>query len=214
MLSKISPRVLGLILLAAAAALGHHYWLGEHDARLKAEAAVAAAQKSFDAASAELRQVKDAQTAKDAAAAAQVAAIAKGAAAQQTPAQIVKWIPANLAALPAPIKATVPAPTAQEPAPAATFVVPAADLTFLRDQVAACQESAVRLSNAQDGLSSCQQQVRLLNGQIADVVSERDALKQELKGGTLWHRVKHDAKVGAGVAAAAVLALCASGHCK
>ena len=158
--------------------------------------------------------MKDAQAAKDAAAAAQVAAIAKGAAAQQTPAQIVKWIPMNLGPLPAPIKATLPAATAQNPAPDATFAVPAADLTFLRDQVAACQESAVKLSQAQGDLSSCQQQVHLLNGQIGDLVTERDSLKQELKGGTLWRRLKHDAKVGAVFAAAAVLAVCASGHCK
>ena len=142
----------GIALLFAAVAVGHA-WLEEHDARIRAEIQVAATQKSFDEKAAELKQVKAAQATKDSETQAAVAKLAQAAAAQKTPTQIVKWLPMNVGQLPAPIKSSIAAPTPQNPSPDAVFQVPAADLTFLRDQVAKCQENALALPNAISGLT-------------------------------------------------------------
>lgn len=210
--AKLELATAAIALLASA--YGFRTWIAEHDARIRAEQQVAAAQKSFDQSAAQLKQIERQQATKDAAAQAAIAKLSAAAAAQKAPEQITKWIPLNLGSLPVPIHAELPAPTPQNPTPAATFAVPQVDLSFLRDQVATCQENAVALSDAQGGLTSCQAQQKLLSGQVQDLEKERNALQVELKGGTFWHRVKHDLKSFAIGAAIGAVAVCASGHCK
>ena len=204
---------IGVLLLLASIAIGNA-WLSEHDARLKAEASVAASQKSIDSATAEKKQLADEQKARDAQTALAIAKLADAAAAQKTPQQIVKWLPMQLGTLPEPVKASIAPATPQDPAPPAIFAIPQADLAALRDQVSSCQKNAVALPNAQQDASSCEARAKLSAEQLAAAQEQVDALEMELKGGTVWHRLKSGAKkVAIGVAISAA-ALCASGHCK
>ena len=204
---------IGVLLILAAVAIGNA-WLAEHDARVKAEASVAASQKSIDSAAAEKKQLEDEQKARDAQTAAAIAKLGDAATAQKTPQQIVKWLPMQLGPLPAPVQASIAPPTPQDPTPPAIFAIPQADLVALRDQVASCQKMAVALPNAQQGASSCEARAKLSAEQLAAAQDQLDALEQELKGGTVWHRLKSGAKkvaIGVAIGAAAV---CATGHCK
>lgn len=207
-----------LEIAAAIAALlfafyGFHTWLAEHDARVRADAAVAAAQKQFDETGQQISALKSEDAARQAAADKQLAAIRAESAKATTPQQIAKWMPAQLA-LPAPISIAAPPAEPGQPTPSAIATIPEEDLAPLKDLIVQAKTCAVELPAAQQGLTSCQQQQKLAATQLADVEKQRDAYKLELKGGTFWHRVKHDAKViGIGVAIGAA-ATCASGHCK
>ena len=210
----IFAKLLIFVLAIVAVAWAGHSWIAEHDARVKAEASVAASQKSIDSAAAEKKQLIDEQKARDAATSAAIAKLADAAAAQKTPQQIVKWLPMQLGPLPAPVKASIAPSTPQDPVPPAVFTVPQADLAALRDQVASCQKNAIALGNAQQDASSCEARAKLSAQQLADAQEQVKALELELKGGTFWHRLKSGAKkvaIGAAIGAAAV---CASGHCK
>jgi hypothetical protein len=92
--------------------------------------------------------------------------------------------------------------------------IPAADLPALKDFIVQAKTCAVELPEAQQELSSCQAQAKLAARKLADVEKERDAYKVALKGGTWWHRVKHDAKAIAIGGAIGVVAMCATGHCR
>jgi hypothetical protein len=137
---------------------------------------------------------------------AQVAAIQKSAAQQQTPQQIVRWLPAQIPA-PAPIKIEVPQATPSQPAPPAIATVPQEDLAPLRDLIAKCQSCEVELPSLQAQLADERQKNNLLTG-------ERDAALKAARGGGFFTRLKRAARwfaIGAAVGAAAV---CGSGHCK
>jgi len=209
-----AERLVTIFVVLALGLVAGESWLKEHDARVKAEASVAAAQKSIDSAAAEKKELLDQQKARDAQTSAAIAKLAAAASAQQTPQQIVKWLPMQLGPLPAPVKASIAPATPQDPAPPAVFTVPQADLAALRDQVASCQKNAVALPNAQQDASSCEARAKLSAQQLAAAQDQVQALELELKGGTFWHRLKSGAKkvgIGAAIGAAAV---CASGHCK
>jgi hypothetical protein len=189
-------------------------WLTEHDARLKAEASVAAAQKSIDQASIQLRQLQDADQQRTAQTSAAIEKIKEAAAAQKTPQQITNWIPAQLRSLPAPINSSFAPATPQTPSPSATFVVPGADLDSLKDLISQGQQCAVKLPSVEAAVTSCQSQVKAVQEQLAEAEMQRDAYKLDLKGGTFWHRVGHDLKAAGIAASVGALAVCGSGHCK
>ena len=209
--------------LAAAVAvlilclIGLHTWLGEHDARLKAETTIAAQQKAFDQAGDQVKQLQASDKDRDAQTAATIAKLSDAASKQVTPAQIASWIPAQLQAgkaLPQPITIQLPPATAANPAPNAIASIPQADLPALRDEIASCQECGVKLSGAQADVASRDQQLKLAGEQLSAEGKERDAYKLELKGGTFWHRVKGGSQkvvIGIGIGLAFV---CGSGHCK
>lgn len=198
------------VLALALAFYGFRTWLAERDARIRAEAEVSAAQKSFDQASDELKKSEQAQAARDAQTQQTIAKLAAAAAEERTPQQITQWIPSQLQ-LPAPVKVTAPEKGSAAPA---VFEVPQVDLSYLRNDIATCQQNEIALAGAQDAVKSCRAQQVILTGQITDLEKQRDALQTELKGGTFWRRVKHDVKIGAGVALATAAALCGTGHCK
>jgi len=208
-----------VLLTLAGAALGFSTWRQEHDDRIRAEASVAAQQKAFDTAAAQMSALRaeDAERAKQTVA--QVAEIQKAAAAQMTPAQIAAWLPKQAGTLPQPITIQVPTPTASNPTPAAIASIPLADLQGLRDSVEKCQECSVKLASAQGDLSSRDQQLKQAGEELSAVSAERDAYKVALKGGTTWQRFKRRAKdivaIGAPIGAAvAIGAVCGTGHCK
>jgi cell division protein FtsL len=187
---ELAAAVAILIVLA----IGFRTWLAEHDARIHAEAQVAADQKSFSDAGARIAELKASSDQIAAQASAAMDKISAAAASKKTPAQIVRWLPGQLPNLPAPIRSSIPTATAADPAPDATFEVPQADLVALRDTVAKCQADQVALPAAQTQLTDCQAQIKLVNAQLTAVSNERDQYKQELKGGTFWQRVRGGAK--------------------
>lgn len=192
---------------------GFHTWLAEHDARIRAQEQISAAQKNFDQASAELKQREQQDAQRDASTQATIAKLAAAAAEQKTPQQITQWVPAQIPNLPVPIKATAPEQGSAAPA---VFEVPQVDLSYLKQDIATCQQNAAALAGAQADVASCAAQKKILQTQLVDVEKQRDALQMELKGGTFWRRVKHDLKafaIGAAIGATAA-ALCGSGHCK
>lgn len=206
--------IAAVLLALAGAGFGFRIWLQEHDDKLRAQASIAAAEKSADQAAAQIKQLQDADKERDAATTEALAKVSANAAAQKTPQQIVKWIPEQIPGLPQPIESVIPPATPQNPAPAALFTVPQADLDALRDQVSTCQKDALALSGAQQDLTSCQAQAKLAAQQLAASEQERDAYKMELKGGTFWTRTKRAGKWLAIGGAIAGGLLCGSGHCK
>jgi flagellar biosynthesis chaperone FliJ len=206
--------IAAVLLALAGAGFGFRTWLQEHDDKLRAQASIAAAEKSSDQAAAQIKQLVDADKERDANNAAAMAKVAAAAAAQKTPQQIVKWIPEQIPGLPQPIQSAIPAATPENPNPAAEFTVPQADLDALRDQIATCQKDVLALPGAQQDLTSCQAQAKLAGQQLAAAEQERDAYKMELKGGTFWSRAKRGAKWFFIGAAIGVAAACGSGHCK
>lgn len=206
---------LAWIVVAVLGLIAWHSYDSEREARIKAEASEAAQQKIIATATDQIRALQVAQDARDKQTAAEISSIKATAAAAATPAQIAAYLAStiNRAGAPVPITISTPAPTAADPHPAAIATLPAADLGFLRDQVAKCSADAVALPAAQADLSTCQQQKQLAGQQLSAVENERDAWKKAAKG-TFWSRFKTGAKyvgITAGVTAAAI---CGSGHCK
>jgi flagellar biosynthesis chaperone FliJ len=206
--------ILAAIAILICAAIAVRTRWAEHDARVKAEASVAAAQKNIDQATTSIKQLQDQDKLRSAQTADAIAKLAAAAAAQKTPQQITRWLPSQAGSLPAPITSSIAPATAQNPTPAAVFDVPQADLPALRDQVAKCQANGQLLSNAQAGLSSCQSQLKLAGEQLSAAEKQRDDYKQALKGGTFWQRIKGGTEkvaIGVGIGVAVT---CGSGHCK
>lgn len=205
--------IAAVILAIVLGVYAWHTWLAEHDARIRAEEQVKAAQANFTQASTQIVDLQKKAADVQAQASSQVAAIAKAAEAASTAPQIVKWLPSQVP-LPQPIALQTPPATAQNPSPPQIAAIPAADLPEMKDFIVQAKQCAVELPAAQAGLTSCQAQAKLAAQQLADVEKERDAYKLELKGGTFWHRVKHDAKVLGTGALLGLAAACATGHCK
>lgn len=216
--NRIKAELAGGALALALGVLGFRSWIGEHDARMAAETTVKVQKADFDKAAQQSRDLQAQEASRDAARDQAVAAIAGSAAKAVTPAEIADWIPRQLAGLspgaPQPITITIPPPTAQNPQPNATASIPQADLPALRDTIAKCQECAIKLAAAQSDLTSRDERLKLAGQQLSDVERQRDAYKQELKGGTFWTRTKRALKFIAIGAAAGAAAVCGSGHCK
>lgn len=92
-----------------------------------------------------------------------------------------------------------PSPASPQPSTPASAVIPAADLKPLFDYIQDCRSCRAQLTAAKANLSDQTTQIKALT-------QERDAAIQSTKGGTLWHRIKHNAKwLAAGAALASIL---------
>jgi len=195
--------VVGVLVVMGLVSIG----IEQHDLRVKAEATVEKQQATIDDAQKQRDDQAAADRDRDAKTAAAIADLQKKAAAAVTPQQIAKWIPAQLGDLPLPISIAVPPATVGNPTPAAVATIPEQDLAPLRDLVEKSQACSIALPAAQQDLASCKTQLQEAGEQLSAAEKQRDAYKQALKGGTFWHRVKHDAEVagiGIGIGAAAV----------
>jgi len=200
------------ILLAGAAFAGYE-WLQAHDARIVAQTTIAQQaqlitqdKRQADALIAEQKQ-------RDAATAAQIAAMQSQVAQIKTAEQIIKWLPAQVAT-PQPVKIEIPEATAANPTPAAQATISQADLPALRDYVESCKECDVNLHSAQQAIALRDARLKLAGEQLSAAETQRDAALSALKGGSFWHRLKHDAKTILIGAAAGAIAVCGTGHCK
>ena len=202
------------ILVLIAIVIGFSAWLGEHDAKIKAESEVAAQKEAFDKAADQMKTLQAADKERDAKTAETIAQLAQAAAKQVTPQQIASWIPQQIQNAPQPITVNIPPATAANPKPDAVFSVPQADLPTVRDAIEKCQVNAVQLTGCQANLASRDEQLKVAGEKLSAVERERDAYQTALKGGTFFQRVKRAGKWLLIGGAAGAVALCASGHCR
>jgi hypothetical protein len=185
----------GLFLLS----LGGYELLQEHDARLKAESMQAAQaqvikvnQDVIDKARADqLQTANDLKT--------QIAAITAQRTIIVTPQQAAA-VANTLPSLPQQVVVQqVPAKpaTPTEPAQAATqqIVIPQADIPAFQKYKFDCDESGVRLTACTLNLNNAGIIQQGTAAQLKAMTVERDTWEAAAKGGTFWHRFKHDAVV-------------------
>jgi hypothetical protein len=199
--ARAKVEILCAILAIALFGVGVYSWLGEHDARLKADQSAKVAQVTIDK-DANLRKAEaEADVERDKQTAATVAKIQTAAAAQKTPAQIVKWIPLQLHA-PAPVQMRIPTATPADPVPDAIVDVPQVDLAPIRDIIAKCQAQAAELGGCTKDAASLKLQMTQAGEQLSKMTAERDEYKKAA-GRTKWQRAEHVLEIVGGVAAGA-----------
>jgi hypothetical protein len=199
--ARAKVEILCAILGLALFGVGVYSWLGEHDARIKADQTAKIAQATIDK-DASLRKAEaSADVERDKQTATSVAKIDAAAAAEKTPAQIVKWIPAQLHT-PAPIRMQIPAATPADPVPDAIVDVPQIDLAPIRDAIAKCQAQAVELGGCTKDVSSLKLQMTQAGEQLQKMTAERDQYKKAA-GRTKWQRAEKVLEIVGGVAAGA-----------
>lgn len=215
MLARTKWEIAGAVAAVLILVWCGYYWLQEHDARMKADATVAANEQKTKEIDARDAVLKSDQAKRDADSAAREAALVEAVKDLKTPAQITPFVQKELApAAPQPITINIPKSTPDNPTPNAIVSIPQADLPSVRDRLNKCDIDA-------NAITTCREDSDTKNKQLANAAlklnaanNERDAYKLELAGGTFWRRTKTALKfVGIGAAAAGV-AICGSGHCK
>jgi len=174
---------LGLAFVSALGlAIAGYEWLGEHDARLRAELASAGAQKDIDALKAQQQQ--NADTLRQ-----QLAALEREKSTPATPQQIVLDASHLMPAMPKPLEVRSVPVNAQLPDGPKTqqVVIPAADLPAVRDFSISCQENA-------DKLDACAKDQADLKQELALTGQQRDAWKKAAQGGSIWRRAANTGK--------------------
>ena len=188
-------------------------WLDAHDAILKASATISAQSQVIAQQKQQAQMIAEQEKQRDAATQQQLSLMQTQVAQLKTTAQIVKWLPQQIAT-PQDVKIEVPAATKGNPAPAAIATIPQPDLPVLRDYVESCKECALKLSTAQQDITSKDQQLKLAGEQLSAMQQERDTALKAMKGGSFWHRLTHNAKLVFFVSAGTVGIVCATGHCR
>jgi hypothetical protein len=214
-LTRPHLEIAGAVFAVILAIIGVRSWIGEHDARLKAEVTVTADQKISDAAISNSKAQEVAMAARDKAAADREQAMVDAIKNLKTTPQILPYVQSNLAPGSAtPIIVQVPAATKDDPTPPATITIAQSDLPVLRDRLSKCDTDALKVSTCAADIATKTQQLHDAGVSLSEVEGERDAYKQELAGGTKWQRTKKALKfIGIGALAGAA-AVCGSGHCK
>lgn len=216
MTTRTKFEVLAVIAACLLFGLVAHSYMQEHDLRLTAEATVSSAQQIINQDDTKIATLQKGDQARDAAAATEVKSIETDAAKQTTPKQIATWIPKQIPGL-KDVTINVPSDLSN-PSAEATAEIPVGDLPMLRDEIAQCQECAVKLDASQKDVASRDEQIRLAGEKLSQTQKERDAYKAAAKGGNFFTRLKNNADMLAtggaiGVGVTMVL-VCGSGHCK
>lgn len=208
---EIAGAVAGVLILAWCG----YYWLQEHDARMKADATVAANEQKTKEIDARDAVLKSDQAKRDADSAAREAALIEAVKDLKTPAQIAPFVQKELApSAPQPITINLPKSTPDNPTPNAIISIPQADLPAVRDRLNKCDIDANAISTCRADSDTKDKQLANAAVKLNAANNERDAYKLELAGGTFWRRTKTAFKFAGIGAAAAAAALCGSGHCK
>jgi hypothetical protein len=173
--------------------IGIAAWEEGRNDKGKLAATIEAQKTVIDAAQKERDAHQAADKERDAQTAATIAAMQDALAKVKTPQQIANWIPQQLP-LPQPITVQLPPATPQNPAPDAIVAIPQADLIPLRDTIEKCKECAIKLSTAQQDLTSRDERLALAGQQMIAVQKERDAALTAAKGGIFFTRAKRIAK--------------------
>lgn len=162
LLTWIHAKVAAVVLVAGGATYGGYTLVQEHDARVKAEAVIAANEKTSKDADTKIKSINDEMLKRDQASADREKVLLDAVAKLKTTAQIVPYVQSNLAPLaPQPIVISVPAATKENPTPNAVISIPQADLPAVRDRLNNCDITA-------NALTTCQ----------ADALSKAELIKQ------------------------------------
>lgn len=186
------------------ASLGGYEALQAHDAQLKADGVQAVQEQKAKADQTIKDQAKADQAKIDAAQTAALSAIDRQRTIVVTPQQAAA-VANTLPNLPQQVQVqTVPA-TATAPA-TSQIVIPSADIPAFQKYKLDCDESSVKLTAC--SLTAAKSDIiqKATDDQLRAMTVDRDSWKSTAKGGTFWHRVKHDLVVigvTAGVAYAA-----------
>lgn len=190
--------IIGAVALVAIVLAGRA-WMQEHDARLQAEARSTLDKQKADDAQAIISAATSAKAQADANLKATLASIAQQRTVVVTPQQAAA-VANTLPAMPKPVEArdvpaTATAPASQE------IVIPAVDIPAFQKFKLDCDANAAtlnacQLNQAQDKIIADESATKL-----KAMTDDRDSWKVTAKGGTFWHRLKHDA-VQIGISAA------------
>jgi hypothetical protein len=215
LLTRLHLEIVGGILACATVGYAGVTWLQEHDARLKAEATIAANQAKEKDADRREESLKDEIARRDEAAADREAKMLDAVKNLKTPAQIAPFIQHDLApGSSQPIVVSIPQPTKENPTPNATISLAQADLSVLRDRLSKCDLDADKLNVCQADRVTDADRLRNAGVKLSAVENERDAIALELKGGTFWRRTKTALKYIGITAGATAAAMCGTGHCR
>lgn len=205
----------GIVIFLMLLGLAIYGYIRERVLRLTVEGVASAKQEIINQDQVKIVTLQKGDQERDAAAAKQSNAIADDAAKQKTPKQIATWIPKQ----PGLKDIHIDVPTdLSNPSAEATAEIPVGDLPMLRDQIAACEECAVKLDASQKDIASRDEQLKLAGEALSAAEQQRDAYKAAVKGGNFFTRLKNNADMLAsggaiGVGVTMVL-VCGSGHCK
>jgi hypothetical protein len=186
---RVKLEIAAAIAVLAGAGVGFHSWIGEHDARLTAEATSKVQQQAFDKAGEQIRIERAAEAIRDKQSADTIAAIMSKASAAKTPEQIAQYIPTQLPTK-IPIEISIPRPTLDNPTPKAIATIAQSDLPILRDTLAKCQTDAIALSTCDADKASRDREMVQAQAQIKSMTEQRDTWKAAA-GATKWQRAKH-----------------------
>ena len=191
-----------LVVVLIVGGLAIYDAVGEHVARLAAEAQAAADQKIADAARASNTTLETANQ-QLAAAKQKSDELASQALAQISQQRSAATTPEQMASLIHSFSGQTPVIT-QQPATATSPSIPLATLPLpaLTDYEAACQKCSVSLKAANSDVASLttsnqnlQKEMQNAQTEIAEAQKEAASYKTALKGGTFWQKFKHDSKV-------------------
>lgn len=190
--------ILGAVALVAVILIGRA-WLQEHDARLQAEARSTLDKQKADDAQAIIGSANNAKSQADATLKATLASIAQQRTIVVTPQQAAT-VANTLPNLPKPVEAKEVPATATAPA-SQEIVIPKEDIPAFQKYKLDCDANAATLNACQ--LNTAQDKIIADEGavKLRAMTDDRDSWKATAKGGTFWHRLKHDA-VQIGISAA------------
>lgn len=206
--------MVAILLLVAGAAVGFRTWLGEHDARLQAEAKSKAQEEvqrlSVEQSAALQKQIAD----RDAAYRTELQSLDKKFSLAANPDQIALLLSQLMGGLKQPIQIVTPPATAATPNPQPVAQVPLVDAPQVKAYFAECETCKAERVKLQADAVDRAKQAELAQKQIEALKGERDTWEKTAKGGTVLQRIGRAAKWLAIGAGAGAVAMCGSGHCK
>lgn len=183
-----------LIGIVPILAIGGYYLLQEHDARLKAELTQTAQQSIIATNQKTIEQAKTDQQQIASNLQSQLAVIAGQRMIVVSPQQAAVDVSKLLPSLPVPV--TVQTAPATATAPAQTsLVIPQADIPAFQKYKLNCDESNAKLTACSLDKAASKMIQDSTDSNLKAMTVERDTWKATAKGGTFWHKVKHDAIV-------------------
>lgn len=193
------------LLLAGFAASG---WIAAREDRIRGEERTKAAeetraeiQKQQDVLAATVKQLEAEHERR-------LAALDQRFAQASSPQQVAQ-LAAQLMQLKQPIQFVTPSATPENPHPQPIAQVAAEDTPQVKAYLQQCENCKLNLETATKRLSYAEQQQELARQDLTQVTKERDQWRKAAKGGSVWTRMKRNAKwffIGAGAGAIAATA--------
>lgn len=187
--------------------------LDQHDARIKAEASVAAQKELQEQYQAQVSALAKQMADRDTAYQAQLKSLDSKFAASSSPQQIALLI-SQVMGLKQPIQLVTPPATSADPHPAPVAQVSTLDAPQVKAYVEQCEECKLSLAKATADATDREAQAALAQKQIDSLKKENASLQTAVKGGSFFQRLGKATKYLIIGGAAALVATCSTGHCK